>query len=766
MKKFLSILMITLTLFWLVLPVAAVDGEDIELEELEESLGEELFRVDESIDSMETVCYDPLMNYINNDEGYIEEPSYDFADDTQNNFISPYIIADPTEGSDINVTLTSLVSDQLLHKEDGYSFKNLIDVDGETNVSYLQLLLSQKYPGCYNIRIHSQGACSDGEYLYNALTVQYAYNGVWHKENCIVSGVYDDDDFITTSIRFTSDMIASNCLAQKDDLKHINGMTYNGLRDKLVIACAEDGYHNEVYMLDAAYFRGDTEVLPSVKKHELSCMITSIAYNEKRNKYVSMLKNSDMFFVVFDSDFNLIAGCNYADTMTEQEEGTEIWLSHQDICCDDNYIYATYFKRVNDDLENFLVRFDWNGNLKKEINLNTTSVEHTYWDENKGRNITLISKYEIEGISILNDRIILNFNVFWRDKNDLDGDKTTYVYLYDLSDKCFNIKYCPDDNVATHINNGDLKNNTVIHGISTKLLDNTYMNYGYEFMGWHLYSPETNKWRYENEALNKTGWYVEGSQPANYEKIVYPEKTSVKQTVPAGMNLMLCAVWEETDKFYISYDGNGETSGLMNAQAMIYGQKNYLNANTFTKTVNGEAIDFLGWNPYSPEVNKWYYESADKSHRAWYVEGEEPTGYTKVLYTNGGSVRQTTNPGGHIVLFALWNEFTIYYDAGGKLIKSEKEHILLPTVVHKGIQVQLKQYSLSSIDGKETDVPDAFNGYHQYHVESERWRYVRDDNTTVWLTNSDTLQLYTYPYGTIRNGLTAGQRVVFSADWS
>lgn len=569
-------------------------------------------------------------------------------------------------------------------------------------------------------------------------------------------------------------MIASNCLAQKDDLKHINGMTYNSLRDKLVIACAEEGYHNEVYVLDAAYFRGETNVLPSVKKYEVSCMITSIAYNEKRNKYVSMLKDSDMYFVVFDSDFNLIAGYNCIDTMTEREDGSEVWLSHQDICCDDNFIYATYFKKVNDDLENFLVLFDWNGNREIEINLNATSDEYEFWDENKGRNITLISKYEIEGISILNDRIVLNFNVFWRDKNDLDGDKTTYVYLYDLSDKCFNIKYCPDDNVESYVDSNNLRNNTVIYGLSTKLLKNTYMNYGHKFVGWHLYSPKNGKWRYwkDVEASDKDlyGWFVPGTQPEGYEKIVYKEDVSVKQTVPAGWDLLLCAVWEATDKFYISYDandnGSGTITGEMDDQAMIYGQANDLHAGTFTKTVNGESVDFLGWNPYSPEVNKWYFESADKGHRAWYVEGEEPTGYTKVLYANRGSVRQTTNPGGHIVLFALWNEFTIYYDAGGKLIKSEKEHILLPTVVHKGIQVQLEQYSLSSIDGRETDVPGDFKGYHQYHVESERWRYVRDDNTTVWLSNSDTLQLYTYPYGTISNGLTAGQRVVFSAAWS
>lgn len=391
-----------------------------------------------------------------------------------------------------------------------------------------------------------------------------------------------------------------------------------------------------------------------------------------------------------------------------------------------------------------------------EINLETDSVSL----QEDGKN--LISGYEIEGISILNDRIVLNFNVFWRDQND-DNDKTTFPYLYDMSHLCFNIKYCPDDNIENYIDNNDLISNTVIHGNSTKTLTNTYRKNGYKFAGWNLYSVETNKWRYCNRSTGDWKWCVEGTEPEGYEKGVYVEGVSVKQTVPAGTTVLFCAVWEATDKFYVSFDGNGATSGTMGNVEITYGVSTKLPANEFTKKTNGNDVAFVGWNPYSVETGKWYYTNSDGSVKGWYVEGEEPKGCSKKVYKDEASIKQSTNQGSHIIFFAAWNEFTIYYDSNGVLIKSAK--ILLPTVVNKGFSTPVKKYDTSCISIYEDNVPTSLNGYNQYLVESELWRYYSDTDSSIWLEESSNLPLYTYTYNSISNGLSAGRRVVFSADW-
>lgn len=767
MKKILSILMIALTVFFMVIPVTAVDGEENELEvEWSDYFFEEFYTPDEDLESFDLVHYDPVINFLNEND-CISEPGFEEYENT----VSPYSIRDTEEdGIDIKLNLTELAVENLQAQDDGECFKNIINVEEGRNLSYLSVLLNQKYPNCTDIRVYSQGSCSDGEYIYYALIVQYDFNGKNNdQENCIVSGYFNEDDaFVTTAIRFASDMIDENCLTQKYALKHMNGIAYNSLHDKLVIAGAEAGYHNEVYIMDAAYFRGETNELPSYEKKELSCRINSIAYNERINKYIAMVAGTDRYFVYFDSDFNLINGFN---TIKDKKpyEATTPEISHQDICCDDNYIYATYFwnsagENQAPDTHNVIIICDLMGNVIHELTLEIPSVTSVEGSS------TRTSDYEIESISILNDRIVLGFNVFWRNAQD-PTDKTIYAYQYDMSDLCFNIKYCPDDNVVNYVNSDNLKNNTVIHGIKTNLLKNTYMKNGYKFVGWHLYSPRNGKWRYwkDVEAPGKDlyDWFIPGTEPDGYVKVIYNESTSVKQTVPAGWDLLLCTVWEETDKFYISYDGNGATSGLMDVQEITYGQTKPLDSNEFQKVLkSGQSINFEGWNIYSEETAKWYYENIyDSTQRGWYIEGEQPEGYKKTVYTNGGNVKQTVNPGGHIRLVALWNEFKIYYDANGKLI--HRKNIKFPTVVYKGIQTDLNKYNTALIYSYAHNIaPLELNGYHQYIIESGSWRYYNEQGGTFWSTQPNlNAPLYIYTSDTISNGLNAGWHVVFRADW-
>ncbi len=233
MKKVFAIFMVAITMFSVILPAAAVDGEGNELEvEWSDYFFEEFYTPDEDLESFDLVHYDPIINFLTENDSICESGSEEF-DDTS----SPYSIRDTEEGTDIALDLTGLAVENLESQDDGECFKNIINVEEGRNLSYLSVLLNQKYPNCTDIRVYLQGSCSDGEYIYYALIVQYDFNGKNNdQENCIVSGYFNENDtFVTTAIRFASDMVYENCLTQKNALRHMNGITYNSLHDKLVI---------------------------------------------------------------------------------------------------------------------------------------------------------------------------------------------------------------------------------------------------------------------------------------------------------------------------------------------------------------------------------------------------------------------------------------------------------------------------------------------------------------------------------------------------
>lgn len=263
MKKILSILMIALTVFFMMLPATAIDGEDTDVEYWSELVDTELYNHTEEEDPFGLICYDPLINYFNNNEDYVEEP----CEDVQEEFVSPYVLNKVEPEKDMNIYFTELAEDELNCESGGADFDNIISVEGqvEKNRTYLYSLIKPRYSGHTfqgQLYLNMQGSCSDGEYVYYAFFIGDKYQPEGSKkyvykplEICIVSGKFNEsNEFVTTSIRFTGDMVQDNCLTQMDALKHANDITYNSLLDKLVVACAENGYNNEIYMLDAAFF--------------------------------------------------------------------------------------------------------------------------------------------------------------------------------------------------------------------------------------------------------------------------------------------------------------------------------------------------------------------------------------------------------------------------------------------------------------------------------------------------------------------------------
>lgn len=112
-----------------------------------------------------------------------------------------------------------------------------------------------------------------------------------------------------------------------------------------------------------------------------------------------------------------------------------------------------------------------------------------------------------------------------------------------------------------------------------RLPTNTFVREGYEFIGWTTTADGTG--------------------------IVYTDTQSIQNLVSAGGNVELFAKWREI-VYYVSFNGNGSTSGAMSTQSIKYGTPCQLPANQFEKT---EYV-FNGWNTKADGTGTAY---ADKS---------------------------------------------------------------------------------------------------------------------------------------------------------
>ncbi len=692
--------------------------------------------------------------------------------------ISFFDISDSSEDTDQNVELVGLTANQFITESDGTIFENIVNFEDkeDKNRSYIFNEIKNRFTfphkGAY---INLQGSCSDGEYVYYVFFVADKYeipdgDDKDDKDDvikdpvglCILCGYFDEEDkFVTKKIRYTNEMVAPNCLSSADELKHGNDITYNEVRDELVILCCKDGYHNLAYSFDAAYFRDETDAIPDATRHELSCMISNIAYNRKHNKYVGGVLGDTNYFVFFDSEFHITGILNETNKLKND-------VGRQAIYCDDNYLYVTYNISDTADTtttkENVLCIFDWSGKLLKEINLDINRVYNN--------NNDLLGFYELEGITMLNDKVLLGFNCYFDTPNDDVKARVAHFYQYDLASEFFSVKYCMDnstDNISTYINDPEIKTQNILHGLQTKTLKHTYKKNGYLLTGWNVYSVATGKWRYYNESTKSWGWYTAGSEPEGYVKAVYDDGVTVSQTVSAGNQVLFCAVWAETDKFYVSFDSNGGTGEKPVLDHVVHGTSTPLPKCTFKK----DKIKFKGWNAYAEETGKWYYKHVTTGDKGWYTEGEQPDGYMKYVYSDGASIKQTVSKGSHVTFYAMWNEFVIYYDAGGRLIS--KNDIKTPSVIEYGVtkandnDSNIELYNTNSIAGKDSVVHQAansFDGYYQHRLEKGLWRYADENNSNPYWSANSADDLYVFTGDFVSQTGSIGEHIVFIAKWS
>lgn len=300
----------------------------------------------------------------------------------------------------------------------------------------------------------------------------------------------------------------------------------------------------------------------------------------------------------------------------------------------------------------------------------------------------------------------------------------------------------------------------VLYGVSTPIRKNTFTKKGYKFAGWSLYIPGEDIWSYKNEA-GDIKWCKEGQQTAGYKKNIYRDKQNVSQTVKSGKTVFFCANWTATDYFYVFFNHNTGGSGTMAMQQVKYGTETQMPKNTFTKS----GRTFKGWQIYNSDTGMWLYKVPNSTDTAWYKEGEAPAGYVKRVYSNGTTIARTIYAGQHLVFFAQWNEFIIYYDANGAHVYPG--YVKTPTFAVYGSSNTVKKY-----ETKETTEKRTFKGYRQHRIELDKWRYQSKTNTsqTAWFKKSDVdtskYKLYLFEGSTVKETVQIGEHVVFQAQWS
>ena len=150
-----------------------------------------------------------------------------------------------------------------------------------------------------------------------------------------------------------------------------------------------------------------------------------------------------------------------------------------------------------------------------------------------------------------------------------------------------------------HGGKGTMDAQTFTYNKSQNLTPNAFSRTGYTFVGWNTKTDGSGK-SYENAA-------------------------SVKNlTSRANGTVTLYAVWK-ANTYRVSFDGNGSTSGSMDAQNFTYNKSQALTSNAFKKS----GYTFTGWNT-----------KADGSGKA---------------YANAGSVKNlTSKANGTVKLYAQW----------------------------------------------------------------------------------------------------------------
>lgn len=211
-------------------------------------------------------------------------------------------------------------------------------------------------------------------------------------------------------------------------------------------------------------------------------------------------------------------------------------------------------------------------------------------------------------------------------------------------------------------------------------------------------------------------------------------------------------------EYYVSGDiSSNLSSGATRTSNILYDLSTPLLKNVF----KNRGYVFAGWNIYKKETGKWMYVSADGSTRAWYAEGSQPSGYTKIVYMDKLAIARTCYAGQHLMFCATWtatNRFYVSFDANGGTGTMPRQSVTY------GTSTQMPANTF-------TKTGRTFQGWNLYSVEMEKWLYTSADGSTrAWYKEGSQPRGYlktTYSDSTsIASTAYEGRHLIFYAKWN
>ena len=184
-------------------------------------------------------------------------------------------------------------------------------------------------------------------------------------------------------------------------------------------------------------------------------------------------------------------------------------------------------------------------------------------------------------------------------------------------------------------------------------------------------------------------------------------------TIHVYADTTLYAVWAP-NHFTLVYDANGGT-GKMENTIVTYGIHEPLRAPAFTR----EGYVQIGWYRYRTSDNEWYYVSADGATKGWYVEGSQPSGYTKqVMATTSGVSKTSEIDGDTVIMYAVWQENGKVSLDGKKVLFIGNSFVYYGGAVENGSQKKTDKgffYEICKANGENCTVYDCTYGSHHLY---------------------------------------------------
>ena len=269
---------------------------------------------------------------------------------------------------------------------------------------------------------------------------------------------------------------------------------------------------------------------------------------------------------------------------------------------------------------------------------------------------------------------------------------------------------------------GDMANQTINYGASANLTANAYTKTGHDFMGW---------------TATEGGTTVDYADQASY----------TMNTLGAT----LYAVWTAND-YNVTFDGNGATSGSMEAQPIAYDSSANLTANAFAKT----GYSFAGWAT-SANGNVVYTDTASytmNTEGATLYAVWQANSYNVTFHINNGSentytqnytfgeqknlTANTFNNAGYA--FAGWAT-----SAGGNVVYADEASYKMNT---EGADLYAKWDKLYS--------------YMAY--DEETGKFYKAEHTAKKIVSSSSVSGYSDGWYVVEGEITTEMRIFFSGN--